>query len=67
LPASLRCLYSCEKKPTTNFNRKKMLTEIRENAIKLPDKKERVEFVPGTIRGKKVGVDWDVLNRSKII
>jgi hypothetical protein len=44
-----------------------MLTEIMENAIKLPDKKERVEFVPGTIRGKKVGVDWDVLNQSKIV
>ena len=31
-----------------------MLTHLKEEAVAIPDKEERVKFVPGTIRGKQV-------------
>ena len=31
-----------------------MLTHLKEEAVAIPDMEERVEFVPGTIRGKQV-------------
>jgi hypothetical protein len=30
------------------------MNQIRETATTVPDKKDRVEFVPGILRGKKV-------------
>ena len=54
LPPSMRCLYNCEKNITGEVDRDKMLTHLKEEAVAIPDKEERVEFVPGTIRGKQV-------------
>ena len=39
---------------TGEVDRDKMLTHLKEEAVAIPDKEERVEFVPGTIRGKQV-------------
>ena len=50
----MRCLYNCEKNITGEVDRDKMLTHLKEEAVAIPDKEERVEFVPGTIRGKQV-------------
>ena len=50
----MRCLYICEKTVTGEVDRDKMLTHLKEEAVAIPDKEERVEFVPGTIRGKQV-------------
>jgi hypothetical protein len=46
-----------------SFNRKQLLKELRENAVSVPDKKERVQFVPGTIRGKKV---WQTIKYGEL-
>ena len=54
MPASMRCLYSCTKSSTGELDRPAMLAQIREEAAKVPDKKDRVKYVPGTVRGKKV-------------
>ena len=50
----MRCLYNCEKNITGEVDRDKMLTHLKEEAVAIPDKEERVEFIPGTIRGKQV-------------
>ena len=50
----MRCLYTCEKNVTGEVDRDKMLTHLKEEAVSIPDKEEKVEFVPGTIRGKQV-------------
>ena len=50
----MRCLYSCEKNVTGEVDRDKMLTHLKEEAVAIPDKEEKVVFVPGTIRGKQV-------------
>ena len=50
----MRCLYICEKTVTGEVDRDKMLTHLKEEAVAIPDKEERVAFVPGTIRGKQV-------------
>ena len=55
LPASMRCLYTCEKAATGAVDRYAVLAALRQAAISTPDRVERVEFVPGTLRGKKVG------------
>ena len=54
LPASMRCLYTCEKAATGAVDRYAVLAALRQAAISTPDREERVEFVPGTVRGKKV-------------
>ena len=50
----MRCLYNCEKNVTGEVDRDKMLTHLKEEAVAIPDKEDRVKFVPGTIRGKQV-------------
>jgi hypothetical protein len=50
----MRCLYSCEKSCTGQLDRSAMLASLKETACVTPDKEERVPFVPGTLRGKKV-------------
>ena len=50
----MRCLYNCEKNVTGEVDRDKMLTHLKEEAVAIPDKEEKVLFVPGTIRGKQV-------------
>ena len=54
LPPSMRCVYVCEKEETGELDRRAMLRDLQDKAGKLPDKEEKVKFVPGTIRGKKV-------------
>lgn len=54
MPPSMRCLYSCDKASTGTLDRRAMLDSLKETAMQTPDKEERVEFVPGVIRGKKV-------------
>ena len=54
LPPSMRCLYTCEKKATGAVDRRAVLKALRQTAMSTPDKEERVEFVPGTVRGKRV-------------
>ena len=53
----MRCIYKCEKKATGAVDRCAMLSALRQAAISTPDKEERVRFVPGTVRGKKVRSD----------
>ena len=50
----MRCLYTCEKAATGAVDRYAVLQALRQAAISTPDREERVEFVPGTVRGKKV-------------
>ena len=50
----MRCLYTCEKNVTGEVDRDKMLTHLKEEAGAIPDQEEKVQFVPGTIRGKQV-------------
>ena len=50
----MRCMYNCEKNVTGMIDRDKMLTHLKEEAVATPDKEERVQFIPGTIRGKQV-------------
>ena len=50
----MRCLYTCEKNVTGIVDRDKMLTQMAQEAVSIPDKEEKVEFVPGMIRGKQV-------------
>ena len=54
LPASMRCLYTCDKKATGAMDRCAVLSALRQVALSTPDKEDRVQFVPGTLRGKKV-------------
>jgi len=61
LPPSMRCLYNCEKNITGEVDRDKMLTHLKEEAVAIPDKEERVEFVPGTIRGKQYVPKDDII------
>ena len=50
----MRCLYTCQKEDTGAVNRCAVLGALREEAMATPDREERVKFVPGTKRGKKV-------------
>ena len=50
----MRCLYTCEKKATGAVDRRAVLRALRQAALSTPDEEERVKFVPGTVRGKKV-------------
>ena len=50
----MRCIYKCEKKATGAVDRCAVLSALRQAAVSTPDKEERVAFVPGTLRGKKV-------------
>ena len=59
----MRCLYICEKTVTGEVDRDKMLTHLKEEAVAIPDKEERVEFVPGTIRGKQVTAHYILMYR----
>ena len=52
----MRCLYTCEKAATGAVDRYAVLQALRQAAISTPDREERVQFVPGTVRGKKVGL-----------
>ena len=54
MPASMRCMYNCEKSATGELDRGKMLRTLQEDAVKIPDKEDKVQFVLGTVRGKKV-------------
>ena len=54
MPASMRCMYNCELETTGKLDRGAMLRDLQRQASNIPDKEERVKFVPGTIRGKKV-------------
>ena len=51
----MRCIYSCEKTATGALDRGAMLKDLQQKAADAPDKEEQVQFVPGTLRGKKVG------------
>eukprot|EP00095_Tigriopus_kingsejongensis_P010120 maker-scaffold75_size407189-snap-gene-0.12 protein:Tk10120 transcript:maker-scaffold75_size407189-snap-gene-0.12-mRNA-1 annotation:"tropomodulin-like isoform x2" len=53
MPPSMRCLYNCEKASTGHIDRSAMLKDLHDKAAQTPDVEENVEFVPGTIRGKK--------------
>ena len=59
----MRCLYICEKTVTGEVDRDKMLTHLKEEAVAIPDMEERVEFVPGTIRGKQVTAHYILMYR----
>ena len=61
----MRCLYTCEKKATGAVDRCAVLKALRQTAISTPDKEERVEFVPGTVRGKRVRRCGVVLNNRR--
>ena len=67
MPASMRCVYNCEKEVTGEMNRNKMIKQLQEVALATPDKEEQVKFVPGTIRGKVYvpKSDEDSQNSSK--
>ncbi len=54
MPASLRCSYKCPKPPTPKLDRAGLLRRLRTEIS--PDRDERVKFVPGVIRGKKVRI-----------
>ena len=58
----MRCIYKCEKQVTGEVDRDKMLTQLKEDAIAIPDREEMVKFVPGTIRGKQVKYSWQECN-----
>ena len=60
MPASDRCLYSCGKTSTGDLDRKAMLKDLQVKAVETPDKEEKVKFVPGTVRGKKVRRERDI-------
>lgn len=55
MPPSMRCLYNCEKDATGDIDRSAMLRDLQEKAAKTPDIEDQVKFVPGLLRGKKVG------------
>ena len=54
LTAEYEVLVHMRENCTGEVDRDKMLTHLKEEAVAIPDKEERVEFVPGTIRGKQV-------------
>ena len=54
MPANMRCIYDCGKDGTNVMDREKMMKQLQQEALATPDKEDPVEFVAGTIRGKKV-------------
>jgi len=52
VPASVRTSYSCDKDPTGELDRPSLISFIKEESLKTPDKEEAVEFELGTKRGK---------------
>ena len=55
MPAYMRCAYRCDKEPTHwngDESREKLAQGLKEQALAIPDKEDKVEWVPGTIRGK---------------
>ena len=62
----MRCLYTCKKKDTGAVDRCAVLCALREEAMATPDREERVKFVPGTKRGKKVRREGSLRNFRRI-
>ncbi|XP_023344430.1 tropomodulin-3 [Eurytemora carolleeae] len=52
VPASVRTSYRCEKNPTGDLDRGSLITYIKGEAVKHPDKEEEVKFELGFKRGK---------------
>jgi len=55
MPPSMRCAYNCKKDATEwkgDENRDKLNNELRNQALALPDKEDKVKWEPGTKRGK---------------
>lgn len=61
LPPSQRCSYECDKDPTGPLDRKKLIEHINKEAMETPDKPELKPYVPGTVRGKKVRNNQNLL------
>ena len=53
MPPSARCTYHCNKVPTGNYDKKKLLNYIYDQAKKTPDRVDHVPHVPGLVRGKR--------------
>ena len=53
MPAYMRCAYRCDKEATEwkgDENREKLAQSLKEQALAVPDKEDKVQWVPGTIR-----------------
>jgi len=52
MPPSLRCAYKCDKDATGEINKSKLSDGLKDIALSIPDKVEKLKFVPGVKRGK---------------
>lgn len=55
MPPSMRCAYRCNKDPTEwkgDENREMLQQGLKEQALALPDKEDKVKWEKGTVRGK---------------
>ena len=51
----MRCAYRCDKEPTHwkgDESRELLAQGLKEQALAIPDKEDKVEWMPGTVRGK---------------
>jgi len=52
MPPSMRCAYKCNKTATGEVNRDMLLNDLKDQALAIPDKEEKLKWEAGTKRGK---------------
>lgn len=52
MPPSMRCAYKCNKEATGEVNREMLLEGLKDQALAIPDKEDKVKWEQGVKRGK---------------